>query len=301
VCSCFLVALMATPGGSTSTAGAVQRKQDYASAVSSPSSGAHRYKGPRIVFWDSACKPAAVYGADRERLAHTSIFFAGLFEPDAGNLSNRPTAFAVCAAGREQRGMRRLPLPVPSAYHYLVPYLDSGSLTLLRALGTRFNALGCDDACAVFANACFLGVSEAAEDVILTDVLAQLWPTLASSDRMCPDFVSAGALEKLLRLLAVRGWASKLQAARTVLMWAHRGGWGAPQSAQLQLVLDKVAPLSDWSSEDICTLTQTAPREMLDVALAALPAEALRKHLTAMAVMLANANRRNQALLPVRR
>ena len=56
-------------------------------------------------------------------------------------------AYAVCAEGDEPAGMCRLPLPVPSAFQWFVPYLDSGDLDLeVRALGRDFNALSYNDA-----------------------------------------------------------------------------------------------------------------------------------------------------------
>lgn len=285
---------MAASDGSTSTAApAADLASVLASmALSAQSSGALR-DGAHVIFVDSARKRASVYGADCERLASNSVFFAGLFEPADGGKSDRPAAFAVCDAGRELSGMRRLPLPAPSAFQLLIPYLDSGDVSVLRALGggARPHALSCNNACAVFSNACFLGVSEAAEDAIMTDILVPLWPRLADFDHLCPDLFSAGALEKLLRVLAERGLVNALGASRTVLLWAHRGGWGATQSRELVSMLDRVAPLSMLSSDDICKLAKVGvPRELLDIAL---PAEAMRARIAVLMEQLANANRGN--------
>ena len=72
--------------------------------------------------------------------------------------------------------------------------------------------------------------------------LAPLWPKLADAAAFRPDVVSPDALEALLHALAKRGAVDGLMAAQTVLRWAHRGGWGAPQSARLNQLLDAVAP-----------------------------------------------------------
>lgn len=259
-------------------------------ALSAQSSGALR-GGAHVIFVDSARTPATVYAADRERLASNSVFFAGLFEPADGSENGRPAVMVVCDSGHEPTGLRRLPVPVPSAFHYLIPYFDSGDVTVLRALGAQPYALSCEDACAVFSNACFLGVPEAAEDILLTDVLLPLWPLLADCDRLCPDLISAGGLEKLLSELEQRDLLPYLNATRTILLWAHRGGWGAAQSAKLQPMLESMAPLSELSSEDICTLAKVrVSRELLDIAL---PAEAMRARIAGLVEQLAKANRRN--------
>ncbi len=291
---------MAAPDGSTLMAApATDLASVLASmALSAQTSGALR-DSAHVIFVDSARTPASVYGANCERLASNSVFFAGLFEPADGSESDRPAALAVCDEGCEPRGLRRwrLPVPVPSAFHYLIPYLDSGDVAALRALGAP-NAVDCNDACAVFADACFLGLPEAAEDVIMTDVLVPLWPRLADSDHLCPDLVSADGLVKLLFELKQRGLVSHLDAVRTILLWAHRGGWGAAQSSKLHSMLARVASLSLLTSEDICKLAKIGvSRELLSVAL---PADTLCARIADLVEQLAKASRRNDAQDPLR-
>jgi hypothetical protein len=144
------------------------------------------------------------------------------------------------------------------------------------------------------ANALFLGVPAAATDVILESWLAPLWPKLADAAAFRPDVVSPDALEALLHVLAKRGALDGLTAAQTVLRWAHRGGWGAPQSARLNQLLDAVAPRATLSAEAACALAQTAvSRQLLDVAV---PADAARGHMVVLATQLVSARTRIEQL-----
>ena len=88
--------------------------------LAAQSSGAPR-DGSHVIFVDLTRLPLAVYIAGRERMASTSVFFGGLFGEHGGGGG----AYAVCTEGDEPAGMSRLPLPVPSAFVWLVPYLDS--------------------------------------------------------------------------------------------------------------------------------------------------------------------------------
>ena len=79
-----------------------------------------------------ACVPQREpHSSYRRVVACTSVYFAGLFEDvDAqggnGARSDATGPFAVCAAGSEPSGLRRLPVPVPAAFHSLLPYLNTG-------------------------------------------------------------------------------------------------------------------------------------------------------------------------------
>ena len=257
-----------------------------------------------VVFVDSTRSPPAVYAAGREQLACTSVFFAGLFEdvPAQGGDGARSDAnatgpFAVCAAGAEPSGLRRLPLPAPAAFHSLLPYLNTGDEAKLRALGAQPAPLSCDDACAVLANASFLGLPAPAVDCIMADVLAPRWPDLAEAANFRPELVSQDALSLLMRVLAERGAASDLSKAQGVLKWAHRGGWGAEQSAQLRQLLDAVGPTAALSTDDGLALAKTpVSNELLDVAL---PAAELRQRMLQLGTMLRYAAFRVKELTPV--
>ena len=241
--------------------------------------------GSHVIFVDLTRLPLAVYAASRARMASTSDFFAGLFGEHGGG----DAVYAVCAQGAEPAGMCRLPLPVPAAFQWLVPYLDSASdRELLGALGRNPYQLDCNDACAVLSNALFLGVADTAVRAIILRVIVpgdfrdDTPPAeeLAFADNFRPDRLSPEAMESTLRTLRDEGLADPLSLAAAVLRWADRGGWGAEQSARLRQLLDALAPLEELSADDFYMLADThVSSEVLD---AAIPASLTRKRMLAL-------------------
>lgn len=253
-----------------------------------------------VAFVDATRSPPVMYAAVRAQLVRTSVVFAGLLEdvPAVGGDTADGPLFVVCAPGSEPSGLRRLPLPAPAGFHRLLPYLSTGDEAKLRALGAQPAPLSPDDACAALANASFLGVDAAAVMLLLTEVLAPLWPDLAGAANFRPELVSPDVLAPLLRVLEERFFASPSAMAQAVLTWAHRGGWGAEQGAALRKLLDDtVGPVADRSSDYALAVAQTpVSSELLD---AALPAAEARKRMLDLAARLQVAEQRVQELTPV--
>lgn len=225
--------------------------------------------GAHAIFVDLTRLPFASYVASRSRLASNSVFFAGLLGDEAA--MGAPAAYAVCAEGAEPCGLRRLPLSVPAAFQWLLPFLDSGDLGFLRALRKQLN---CNDACGLLGCALFLGLSTSAIDVIITEVLVppdhgdfDFRLSLACAENFRPDILPPEAMESVLAAFEEREFATPCELAEAVLRWAHRGGWGVAQSARLQQLLDAVAPPAKLSAETFCTLAKMdALRELLVIA-----------------------------------
>jgi len=242
-----------------------------------------------VVLIDNTRVPMAVHAASGANLAAASVFFAGLLA-DGNAPGSAPAVFVVSAAGCEpSAGVSRLPLPAPAAFHHLLPFLDSAGLNAgaLKALRT----LNCDDACAVFANASFLGVGAGALDVLIV-MLSRLWPSLIDAPGFSPDFVSPDALQHLLRVVFAGSIdtralltgefssANAVSATQAVLRWAQRGGWGAAQSDRLRQLLRAVGP-APTSAEGLAQVVQTVgvSDALLDVVA---PAPAARKHMATL-------------------